>query len=302
VTRVAIIGARAHRALAQVWSRVHELPADTTLVLPPEGDVAAVASIAARQRGLAVETHPLKLALADRVEAFRWAEPDGAIDTALAAADASGVDWVEHAPDIGAEGLLVFSARATYSRPGRFQITRRGDGCDPAGLPFAPSEALLDRALAARGQAEKLREAAAELRERQLDLGDTRADVEAREQHAAALTAEAERVEAQWFTWFRAHFLAEMRVSYGIARGTPAWTRLPPEGRAMAEEAWERGARPHPEAWRRLLARGATVLCCFCMDDRRCHRGILRAEILPALGAVDGGEVPCLNQTRMEKP
>lgn len=298
MTRVAIIGARDHRALAQVWRLVREFPADTTLVLPPDGPVADVAAIAARQRGLAVETHAIAyLANVDRVMVFPW-DGDPAFTGAMVAAHSafvahrgSGIDWVEHAPDVGAEGLLVFSAQVAFRGPGRLQIPRRSDGCDPMGLPFAPSEALLDRALAARGQAEKLREAAAELRGRQLDLGETRGDVEAREQHAAVLAGEAERVDAQWFAWFRAHFLAEMRVSYGIARGTPAWTRLPPEGRAMAEEAWERGARPHPEAWRRLLAKGHVTICCFCTREDRCHRGILRAEILPALGAVDGGEV-----------
>lgn len=66
---------------------------------------------------------------------------------------------------------------------------------------------------------------------------------------------------------------------------------LATEARELAEESWQRGARPRPEAWRRLLARGWVVLVCFCGDPARCHRGILRAEILRALGAVDGGEV-----------
>lgn len=294
MTRVALIGARGHRALAQVWRRVRELPEGTTLVLQQGGDVAAVAALAARQRGFAVETAPIAyLAGVDRVVVFPWDGDPAFAGAMVAAREASGVDWVEHAPDPRAEALLVFSARVSYSGPGRLQITRRGDGCDPLGLPFAPSEGLLDRALAARGQAEKLREAAADLRGRQLDLGETRADVETRERRAAALTEEAEQIEADAWAGYAPRYRAEMRVSYGLARGTPAWARQTPEARALAEEAWERGARPRPEAWRRLFARPALVACCFCTDSARCHRAILRAEILPALGAVDGGEVPC---------
>ncbi|MGK3995042.1 hypothetical protein [Sorangium sp. So ce1024] len=293
MTRVAILGARGHRALAAVWRRVRELPDGTTLVLQQDGDVAAVAALAARQRGLAVETDPLPyLAGVDRVEAFPW-DGDPALARAVDAAREAGLDVRMHpARSLSEEALLVFSARVSFAGPGRLQITRRGDGCDPMGLPFAPSEALLDRALAARGQADRLREAAAELRGRQLDLGETRADVEARELRAAALAEEAEQIEAETWAGYAPRYRAEMRVSYGLARGTPAWARQAPEARALAEEAWERGVRPRPEAWRRLLTAPFRVICCFCTDERRCHRAILRAEILPALGAVDGGEVP----------
>ncbi|WP_438029093.1 hypothetical protein [Sorangium sp. So ce233] len=290
MTRVAILGARGHRALAQVWRRVRELPDGTTLVLPPDGDVAAVAALAARQRGLPVETDPLRMALVDRVEAFPW-DGDPALAETVAIARAAGLDVRMHPARSLSEGaLLVFSARVSYSGPGRLQITRRGDGCDPMGLPFAPSEPLLDRALAARGQADKLREAAAELRGRQLDLGETRADVEARERRAAALAEEAEATEVELWAWYAPRFRAEMRVSYGLARGTPAWARQTPEARALADEAWERGTRPRPEAWRRLLAAPFRVICCFCAGER-CHRATLRAWILPTLGAVDGGEL-----------
>ncbi len=43
--------------------------------------------------------------------------------------------------------------------------------------------------------------------------------------------------------------------------------------------------------WTALLARERVVLCCYCTDPERCHRAILRERILPALGAVDEGEV-----------
>jgi hypothetical protein len=293
VTRVAIIGARAHRALAQVWSRVRELPDGATLVLQQEGDAAAVAGIAARQRGLAVEhvEHARLADGADRLELFPWADEGPGLDVDRLARLVEGDDCTVHHPDPGAERLLVFSARVSYSGPGTLQITRRGEGCDPAGFPFAPSEGLLDRALAARGRAEKLREAAAELRGRQLDLGETRGDVEARERRAAALAEEAEQIDAEMWSWYAPRYKAEARVSYGLARGTPAWARQPPEARALAEEAWERGVRPCPEAWRRLLRSCLRVLVCYCSDSSRCHRTMLRAEILPALGAVDGGEL-----------
>ena len=49
--------------------------------------------------------------------------------------------------------------------------------------------------------------------------------------------------------------------------------------------------RTHRAAWERLLARPRVVLVCYCIDAEHCHRAILRSRILPALGAVDGGEV-----------
>lgn len=65
-----------------------------------------------------------------------------------------------------------------------------------------------------------------------------------------------------WDTYRRA-FLAEMRQSYVRRR----------------------------DAWAGLLARPRVVLVCYCTDPRHCHRAILRAEILPKLGAVDAGEL-----------
>lgn len=43
--------------------------------------------------------------------------------------------------------------------------------------------------------------------------------------------------------------------------------------------------------WDALLARDAVTLVCYCTDAMKCHRHLLRTKILPALGAVDGGEV-----------
>ena len=44
-------------------------------------------------------------------------------------------------------------------------------------------------------------------------------------------------------------------------------------------------------AWDALLARESVTLVCYCTDAVQCHRHVLRREILPALGAVDAGEV-----------
>jgi hypothetical protein len=292
LTRVAIVGARDHRALAQVWRRVRELPADTTLVLPPDGDVAAVASIAARQRGLMVETRSLgDMAGVDCVEAFRWTEPDVAMAQALAAADSASAGWNEHDPDRGSQGLLVFSSQRAYRGPGAFCVMRFGGG--PEAEPFAPSAEILQPALDAREQANELRKAARQIASAQLQLGEAVEERAERERRAAELDAQAEAIEEAAFAAYRPQFLAEMRVSCGLTKNTSAWTRRPAAERELNEAAWTRGVRTHPEAWRRLLALGTIVLTCACTREDRCHRGILRAEILPALGAVDGGEIPC---------
>lgn len=52
-------------------------------------------------------------------------------------------------------------------------------------------------------------------------------------------------------------------------------------------------------AWDALLARPRVVLCCYCTTAEECHRAILRGRILPALGAVDGGEVEAAAQGRL---
>lgn len=72
---------------------------------------------------------------------------------------------------------------------------------------------------------------------------------------------EAEQVKL--FEAYRASYVAEMRDSY-------KWNR---------------------PAWLRLLLRPRVVLVCYCTNGTRCHRGILRAEILPRLGAQNLGEL-----------
>lgn len=56
--------------------------------------------------------------------------------------------------------------------------------------------------------------------------------------------------------------------------------------REMAKSRVENRAQ-----WDALLARDRVVLCCYCTDPEHCHRALLRARILPALGAIDEGEV-----------
>lgn len=98
----------------------------------------------------------------------------------------------------------------------------------------------------------------------------------------------------------------------------PSWAILGPaiEARKRAEQlrgagchaagyerlAWERYERDFMQemrtsyvanraAWNALLARETVTLVCYCADAEHCHRRLLRAVILPKLGAVDGGEV-----------
>lgn len=78
-------------------------------------------------------------------------------------------------------------------------------------------------------------------------------------------------------------YTAEMRISAGMRPGHHQWN-------GCAELGWSRGVRPCPDAWRWLLAQSAVVLCCYC-PHTDCHRTLLRTKILPAMGAVDCGEI-----------
>lgn len=73
----------------------------------------------------------------------------------------------------------------------------------------------------------------------------------------------AEQVLASSWNTYTHGFMAEMRRSY----------------------------RKHRDAWDALLRRERVVLLCFCAEADRCHRALLRARILPTLGAVDCGEL-----------
>lgn len=69
-------------------------------------------------------------------------------------------------------------------------------------------------------------------------------------------------VPAEVWEAFRAAYLAEMRRSF-------------------------RACRP---VWARLLEQAHVVLVCACANPEHCHRTLLRRDILPRLGARDGGE------------
>jgi hypothetical protein len=78
---------------------------------------------------------------------------------------------------------------------------------------------------------------------------------------------------------------------------------LPPEAAAEVERAaWEAyvpaylremraSYRRHRATWDALLARPRVVLVCYCVFRAHCHTSLLRADILPACGAVDAGEL-----------
>lgn len=69
--------------------------------------------------------------------------------------------------------------------------------------------------------------------------------------------------------------------------GKLAFDEYDPRYLAEMRESYVR----HRWAWDDLLARPRVVLVCYCTDPEHCHRFLLRTRILPALGAVDGGEL-----------
>ncbi len=75
------------------------------------------------------------------------------------------------------------------------------------------------------------------------------------------------------------------------------------DARHIEQEAWEVykplfiaemrvSVKARWSEWKALLGRERVVLVCYCADAQHCHRTILREEILPRLGATDGGEIP----------
>lgn len=115
------------------------------------------------------------------------------------------------------------------------------------------------------------------------------------------------------------------RVSYGgpdrldVTRKTgdaglflaPSWAILRPvlDQRRIGQPfdwagyvaAYKAEIRSERAKWDALLAREAVTLVCFCTDPVQCHRHVLRREILPALGAVDAGEVACPPRTGLPR-
>lgn len=153
--------------------------------------------------------------------------------------------------------LQVFSARIAYAGPDRFDVSRQS-GSKTDGWPFAPSWNILAPALRASAIAKKLEKKAIE---HETVVAIHRPDLAG----AVGKTgrAEADRVRRAAFDEYRPKYLAEMRQSY----------------------------RRNRFAWDHLLSRPRVVCVCYCTRPELCHRAILRAEILPKLGAIDMGEI-----------
>jgi hypothetical protein len=129
--------------------------------------------------------------------------------------------------------IIQTSQISRYRGVDAFDITRKSGG--EAGEPFAPSRSLLDQALSARDQADRLRKLAEDLfagttEDRRLALGQAN-DLECR----------------TWRTYVPS-FVEEMRTSLRV--NEKAWRKL-------------------------LCANGRIVLLCYCDSHLRCHRGLL---------------------------
>lgn len=228
-------------------------------------------------------------ALAKGVEVtVRQVDPDGTVRT------------VAHAPSRPAPAVPTSSrvSPPAPSLPGRLRVrsgrlSYRGPDAIPValdicraavadhkpapGLAFAPTEALLRPAIAARREAEE------ELARADRVSGYLREEAEKR----------ALAIEQRAWDRYRPRYLAGMRISSGLPRPEDArWGGL-------WDEAWALGFRPMPEAWWALpgLAAGAggmVTFTCFCGERWRtlghCH-AILLCEVLAKLGAENLGEV-----------
>jgi uncharacterized protein YeaO (DUF488 family) len=87
----------------------------------------------------------------------------------------------------------------------------------------------------------------------------------------------------------------------------PSWSLLAPflelrHHAALTQADWDayvegfrkemrQSYRENRKAWEALLARERVVLTCYCTNHNQCHRTLLRRDILPALGAVNVGEI-----------
>lgn len=147
--------------------------------------------------------------------------------------------------------LIVHTARVSSRDPDRLDVTRKSG---TSGLFLAPSWATLLPAIRARG--------AFELKWAELEESMERDDMQAERHLACELGAAKQTWVAAWSDYKRA-YLDEMRRSYV----------------------------EHRAQWVALLARPRVVLCCYCTDSEHCHRTLLARDILPKLGATNGGEL-----------
>jgi len=176
-------------------------------------------------------------------------------------------------------GGVVYSARVDHrADPDALMVTIRplaSDAPDLIGSAFAPSHQIWSAAMRARDEA-------AEWRRRGDDLLEAPTAVE-----RVACYARAERIEAEAWAAYMPAFMAEMRVSAG----------LPPSRWGPGERAADqRGVVARRDAWEHVLSRDRVVVLCYCVvaplpAELRCHRVLLRRDILPAMGMRDGGEL-----------
>lgn len=147
--------------------------------------------------------------------------------------------------------IIVYTARITSRDPDRLDVTRKSG---TSGLFLAPSWATLMPALRARQ--------AFELKWVELEAAMAENDAQA-ERHLVHELDAAKRAWLDAWSTYQRTYLDEMRRSY-VA---------------------------HRAQWAALLARTRVVLCCYCVDAEHCHRTLLARDILPRLGATNGGEL-----------
>jgi len=147
--------------------------------------------------------------------------------------------------------LHVYTAPFRYRGVDRFDVTRKSGGKD--GLPFAPSWRILNPALQARREAERLRKCAR--------ITERRDGAEA----GAVVAQDRQRAdELEDWAWsdYVPKYMAEMRASEKL----------------------------FPLAWDALCARELVSLVCYCPSPERCHRRLLAELLQDACGAVYEGE------------
>lgn len=149
--------------------------------------------------------------------------------------------------------FVVFSARIGHLDPDALDVTRKSGR---AGLFLAPSWHILKPALEARRQAQAVMAECMKLAE-----AENGSDIPTFDPFA--YQREAENINAAAWAKYKPAFLREMETSRRVA----------------------------PVDWKQFLQRRRVVLLCYCVEHEYCHRTVLRAEVLPALGAIDGGEL-----------
>lgn len=287
---IAIVGARNYQALHLVASYVDTLSSKTRVVSGHAKGVDIVAEIAALQRRLETTIFPArgdtpseftkaafarntKIAdVAREADAFVSPTCRGTWDTIQKLRGIGKLVRIHEEPPPAEHALLFHTAvhpntrqaPKGYRGPSMLDITRGSGGSD--GLPFAPSEKLLNEARRfgeiATKNAEALRASA--VAQEALAQTSTSFDLQRR----------ADDLEREPFEWYAPRFVEEMRRS---------WVQ-------------------HRPAWDALLARNHVVLTCYCATTPsgvlRCHRRILAQLLVKAGGkagrrVIDGGEVPC---------